>query len=218
MTVLTPIEFVFRIKNSWYLLCPMGMTWVLQWFLFKRLSSNYWVPNLSVWQYPSEASFPVNPKYDKGWALQGQKAISVSQRTWKDKKTKTTKKDTEKTERHLETKWHKYKKINKRPKMKKKKKKRDMTTTEWFTDKRYFVSQSLLLITEYCLGQGYTVINHVYPLILENELHKNTRNTKHKNTMNTTPDNSAHPYHFIVEQTLAFCALCPEKTNGFVVK
>ena len=181
----------------------MGRTWVLQGFLFQCLSSKYWVPNLSVWQ--GEASFPVNPKYDKGWALQGQKAISVSQRTWKDKKTKTTKKDTEKTERHLETKWHKYKKINKRPKMKKKKKKSDRTTTEWFTDKRYFVSQSLLLITEYCLGQGYTVINHVYPLILENELHKNTRNT--------TAGKSAHPCNFIV-----FCAPCPEKTNGFVVK
>ena len=172
-TVLTPIEL--RIKNSWYFLCHMERTWVLQGFLFQCLSSKYWVPNLSVWRYPSEASFPVNPKYDKGWALQGQKAISVSQRTWKDKKTKTTKKETEK-QKDIETKRHKYRKINKRPKMKKKK--RDMTTTGWFTDKRYFVSQSLLLITEYCLGQGYTVINHVYPLILENELHKNTRNTK----------------------------------------
>ena len=76
----------------------------------------------------------------------------------------------------------------------------------------------MLLITEYCLGQGYTVINHVHPPILENELHKNTINTKHKNTINTIPGKSAHPRNFIVEQILAFCALCPEKTNGFVVK
>ena len=68
----------------------------------------------------------------------------------------------------------------------------------------------MLLITEYCLGQGYTVINHVHPPILENELHKNT--------INTTSGKSAHPCNFIVEQILAFCALCPEKTNGFVVK
>ena len=68
----------------------------------------------------------------------------------------------------------------------------------------------MLLITEYCLGQGYTVINHAYPPTLENEFHKNT--------INTIPGKSAHPYNFIVEQILAFCALCPEKTNGFVVK
>ena len=132
----TIIEHVFRIKNSWYFLCPMGKTSVLQGFLFKCLSSKYWVPNLSVWQYPSEASFPVNPKYDNGWALQGQKAISVSQRTWKDKKTKRQKKETER-QKDIETKRQKYRNMDNR--QKRKKKERDMTKTQWFTDERYFV-------------------------------------------------------------------------------
>ena len=92
----------------------MGRIWVLQGFLFKCLSSKYLVPNLSVWQYPSEASFPVNPKYDNAMAERS-----------KDKKLFLYHSEPEKTKRQkkrqkdIETKRHKYRKIDKRHKRKK---------------------------------------------------------------------------------------------------